>query len=97
MTSAKVPITRPALGEAEVEAASRVIRSGWITQGPEVAAFEAEMRKAKLDWQSVDFGGAVHSFTDPDAKSPGQAEYNPAVAKRAFKMMHDYFAEAFGT
>jgi perosamine synthetase len=42
MTSMKVPITRPALGDAEVEAASRVIRSGWITQGPEVAAFEAD-------------------------------------------------------
>jgi dienelactone hydrolase len=62
----------------------------------QVAAFEAEMKKAKIDWQSVDFGGAVHSFTDPDAKTPGQAEYNPVVAKRAFKMMNDYFAEAFG-
>ena len=62
----------------------------------QVAAFEAEMRAAKIDWQSVDFGGAVHSFTDPEANAPGQAQYNPAVAKRAFKMMHDYFAEAFG-
>ncbi len=62
----------------------------------QVAVFEAEMRKAKVDWQSVDFGGAVHSFTDPTANAPGQAQYSPTVAKRAFKMMHDYFAEAFG-
>jgi dTDP-4-amino-4,6-dideoxygalactose transaminase len=41
-----VPIVRPALGEAEVAAASRVIRSGWVTQGPEVAAFEAEFAAA---------------------------------------------------
>jgi len=38
----KVPIARPSLGEAEAEAARRAILSGWITQGPEVAAFEAE-------------------------------------------------------
>ncbi|GLK55223.1 dTDP-4-amino-4,6-dideoxygalactose transaminase [Methylopila capsulata] len=37
-----IPITRPVLGGAETIAATRVIRSGWITQGPEVAAFEAE-------------------------------------------------------
>jgi len=37
-----VPITRPWLDEAEVEASSRAIRSGWVTQGPEVAAFEQE-------------------------------------------------------
>jgi perosamine synthetase len=38
----KIPIARPSLGEAEAEAARRVILSGWITQGPEVAAFEQE-------------------------------------------------------
>jgi dienelactone hydrolase len=62
----------------------------------QVAGFEAEMRKAKVDWQLVAFGNAVHSFTDPDANTPGQAQYNATVAKRAYKMMHDYFAEAFG-
>jgi len=42
MRATPVPIARPELGEAEVEAAARVIRSGWLTQGPEVAAFERE-------------------------------------------------------
>ena len=37
-----IPIARPELGEPEAEAARRVILSGWITQGPEVAAFERE-------------------------------------------------------
>ncbi len=38
-----VPLVRPDLGEAEVDNAARVIRSGWVTQGPEVAAFEREL------------------------------------------------------
>lgn len=37
-----IPITKPFMGEPEAEAARRAILSGWVTQGPEVAAFEAE-------------------------------------------------------
>jgi dTDP-4-amino-4,6-dideoxygalactose transaminase len=39
---AVIPIAKPVMGEPEVEAAARAIRSGWVTQGPEVAAFERE-------------------------------------------------------
>lgn len=37
-----IPLALPLMGEAEAEAAKRPILSGWITQGPEVAAFEQE-------------------------------------------------------
>ena len=37
-----IPIAKPWCGEAEVKAAERPILSGWVTQGPEVAAFEEE-------------------------------------------------------
>ena len=37
-----IQVARPWIGEEEAAAARRAILSGWITQGPEVAAFEQE-------------------------------------------------------
>ncbi|WP_399884967.1 DegT/DnrJ/EryC1/StrS family aminotransferase [Streptomyces sp. BBFR51] len=37
-----IPAARPVIGEEEIEAAVRVLRSGRVVQGPEVAAFESE-------------------------------------------------------
>lgn len=51
-TKRTVPLTRPWIGEAEAEAARRPILSGWLTQGPEVAAFEREFAA---------FTGAAHA------------------------------------
>jgi perosamine synthetase len=47
-----IQIARPLLGEEECDAVTRVLRSGWITQGPEVAAFEREF---------AEYVGATHA------------------------------------
>jgi dienelactone hydrolase len=63
----------------------------------DIAAFQEGMRKAKADWQMVLFGGAVHSFTNPEATGlhmPGVA-YDAKAAARSFKYMEIFFQEIF--
>jgi dTDP-4-amino-4,6-dideoxygalactose transaminase len=45
-TARAIPVARPWLGDEEASAAGRAILSGWVTQGPEVAAFEREFAAA---------------------------------------------------
>jgi len=47
-----LPIAKPTIGDAELEAVRRPLSSGWLTQGPEVAAFEREF---------AEFVGAAHA------------------------------------
>lgn len=61
----------------------------------QVEAFMAEMTAAKTDWQLVSYGGAVHSFTNPQANMPGRNQYHPQVAARAYRAMNDLFDEVF--
>jgi len=61
----------------------------------QIQAFQKEMRDAKVDWQFVNHGGAVHCFAEADAKTPPGCLYNERAARRSFKLMRDFFAEAF--
>jgi dienelactone hydrolase len=63
----------------------------------EVAGFEEEMRKAKVDWQLVAYGGAVHSFTDWNAGDDNskEAAYNEKADRRSWQAMKDFFKELF--
>jgi dienelactone hydrolase len=62
-----------------------------------VAALENELRAAKVDWQMVKYGGAVHSFTDWGAGSDNStgAAYNEKADKRSWEDMKLFFAEIF--
>jgi dTDP-4-amino-4,6-dideoxygalactose transaminase len=54
-----IPLVRTLVGDEELEAVTRVMRSGQLAAGPEVAAFEAEFAAAC----DVDFAVAVNSGT----------------------------------
>lgn len=62
-----------------------------------VAAFQKEMSDAKVDWQLISYGGAVHSFTHKEAGtdiSKGAA-YNEAADRRSWQAMKNFFEELF--
>jgi dienelactone hydrolase len=63
----------------------------------QVLAFQDEMRKAKVDWQMVIYGGAVHSFTNPaSGNDPSRgAAYNEKADRRSWEAMRVFFAEIF--
>jgi dienelactone hydrolase len=63
----------------------------------DLAAFEDELRQAKVDWQLVKYGGAVHSFTDWNAGgNPAQGvAYNEKADQRSWEAMKQFFAELF--
>jgi dienelactone hydrolase len=57
--------------------------------------FEAEMRAGGVDWQMNLYGGAVHSFTNPNAGEAGMAgvAYHKLTDDRSWRAMLDLFAE----
>src|ERR1700733_15714518 len=46
ITKRSIAIAKPLLGEEEAAAAREAILSGWVTQSPQVAAFEAAFAQA---------------------------------------------------
>jgi dienelactone hydrolase len=66
-----------------------------LVPAEQVNAFAAEMTKAGADWQIVTYGGAKHSFTNPQADSLGMPGigYNKIVDARSWKAMTDFFEE----
>jgi dienelactone hydrolase len=62
------------------------------------AAFQQELREAHVDWQLNEYGGAVHSFTQPMAGNDNAkgAAYNERADKRSWRDMQGFFAEIFG-
>ncbi len=60
-------------------------------------AFEAEMNAGGVDWRLNLYGGAGHSFTNPDVGALGRPgfAYHEATDRRSWAAMLDLFAEAF--
>ena len=68
-------------------------RPSWpVTPKPMMDAFEEELTKAKVEWQVMMFGGAVHSFCDPTADA-GPTRYDEKLCRKSYMLMRDFFAE----
>lgn len=65
-----------------------------VTPKAMMDAFEAELSAAKVDWQIMMFGGAVHSFCDPTANF-GPSQYDERLCRQSYRLMRDFFAGVF--
>jgi dienelactone hydrolase len=63
-----------------------------VTPKPMIDALEDELTKAKVDWQLMMFGGAVHSFCDPTANSAA-TRYDAKLCRKSYLLMRDFFTE----
>lgn len=61
----------------------------------DLAAFQRELREAKVDWQQVSYGGAVHAFTQKSANRPGMALYDASADRRSWAHFKGFLAECF--
>ena len=60
------------------------------------AAFEAEMREARVDWQMHVYGNTVHSFTNQGAAKrnmPDAIRYSPKADARSWASLRQLFSE----
>ncbi len=63
----------------------------------DLAAWRADLDAAKVDWQLVEYAGAVHAFTNPKAgNDPAKgAAYDERADRRARVAMKSFFDELF--
>jgi dienelactone hydrolase len=91
----------PAEGAAGVVKAKILICHGAddpLVKDDQLITYLGAMRQAGLDWQMVFYGGARHSFTNPDADNVGMAplKYSPSADARSWSHMKLFFQEIFG-
>jgi len=93
-------LTRPEPDAHEDIAASILVLHGSedpMNPPEKVMAFRRSLDEAGADWQMVTYGGAVHSFTNPEADEVGMdgVAYDAEAARRSWKHMQLFFDELF--
>jgi dienelactone hydrolase len=63
----------------------------------QLQGFVKEMTESGAIWQVINYGGTVHSFTNPEADSLGNPglKYNKLSDERSWKAMVNFFEEIF--
>ena len=63
-----------------------------VTPKPAMDTLQQELTDAKVDWEVVTFGHAVHSFCDPTANA-GPTRYDAKLCKKSYALMREFIAE----
>lgn len=66
-----------------------------LVKEAQIQSYVAAMEKSGLDWQMIFYGGAKHSFTNPDADQAGMEplKYSPSADRRSWEHMKLFFKE----
>lgn len=82
MRSEFLPFTRPAINNADIEAVCEVLRSGWITNGPQNAALESGVCEVTGNRYGVALSsatGAMHLLMKIMKLGPGDEVITPSM------------------
>ena len=58
-------------------------------------ALEEELDASGANWQQLDFGGRLHSFSEEETMMAGVAEYHAGAAQQTYRMLDDFIQDAF--
>lgn len=94
-------LSQPGFGDDTPIRAKVLVLHGFddpLVPQKQVINFEQEMTARKVDWQFHNYGGAMHSFTNPLANDPAFGTvYNAKADHRSWRAMQDFFKEIFST
>ena len=89
----------PDISDAKQIKASILVLNGAndpVVPESQINEFFYEMKSAKqVDWQFINYGGAVHGFTDINADDPETKQYNEKVTVQAFNAMNNLLDGVF--
>ena len=77
-----LPFSRPSISEDDISAVGEVLRSGWITTGPNTAAFERDFREYVGCRQAVALASAtagMHLLLKALGVGPGDEVITPSM------------------
>jgi dienelactone hydrolase len=71
-----------------------------FVKAEEIEAFKQEMEAAGVDYSFINYAGAVHSFTNPDADRFGREfnlplAYNKEADEKSWQAMQNFFIDIF--
>jgi dienelactone hydrolase len=58
-------------------------------------ALEGEMDGVGANWQLLEFGGRLHSFSEEETMMKGIAEFDASAAHQTYRMLDDFIQDAF--
>jgi dienelactone hydrolase len=93
-----VPIAEEQAGRVKAKVMICHGGSDPLVKAGAIESYISAMEKSGVDWRMIIYGGARHSFTNPDADQVGMdaLKYSKSADERSWADMQAFFDEIFG-